>query len=211
VLGVPANTGTSDGDGANAEGKRVVTFADDSSAGSDVGQKGAAASAASLEHRSQLRAQLLAIHAVVLPRHKPCDANLAHSVLRSAHSVTIAAAGAAVCVRSAGAAVAIALAEFTPEHGTLQLRAQFCETHTIFPRHMPCDTHDAHDGFRSTHAEPTGGCWPTKIGAGEAGTNTGDWTETGAAGTAWPKQAALQLRAQKTLKYALDGPSHKPF
>ena len=160
----------------------MVTFADDSSAGSDVGQTGAAASAAMLEHRLQLRAQLLAIHVDVLPRHKPCDANLAHSVLRSAH-VTIAAAGAAACVSSAGAAVAVA-PPATPEHGTLQVRAQFSEIHTLFPRHMPCDAHDAHDGFTSTHAEPTDGCWPTKTGAGEAGTSTGTSTGPGATGTA---------------------------
>ena len=52
---------------------------------------------------------------------------------------------------------------------------------------MPCDAHDAHDGFTSTHAEPTDGCWPTKTGAGEAGTSTGTstgaWTGSGVGGT----------------------------
>jgi hypothetical protein len=91
-----------------------------------------------------------------------------------------AAGGTTVGMR--GAAVAA-----TPEHAALQLRAQFSDIHICAaPRHMPCDAHDAHDGFRSTHAEPTGGCWPTKIGAGEAGTGTGTstgaWTGSGVGG-----------------------------
>ena len=88
--------------------------------------------------------------------------------------------GVAVGMRGAGVSA-------KPEHAALQLRAQFSDIHICAaPRHMPCDAHDAHDGFRSTHAEPTGGCWPTKIGAGEAGTgtgtNTGAWTGSGVGG-----------------------------
>ena len=144
-----------------------------------------------------------------------------------------AAGGTTVGMR--GAAVAA-----TPEHAALQLRAQFSDIHTwVSLRHMPCDAHDAHDGFRSTHAEPTGGCWPTKIGAGEAGTGTGTstgaWTGNGVGGNvagagaaqtgagelcsnkapfstaeALLEHAALQVRAQFSDIHICDSPRHMP-